>query len=64
MLAQELLMDRGSGKRVRLGEAEQAAEWTERAIEARERLVAMLPLTLPYSPVLRSPAAGPRWRIE
>jgi hypothetical protein len=39
-------------------EAEQAAEWTERAIEQSDQMVAMLLLSPPYLPVLRSSS---RW---
>jgi eukaryotic-like serine/threonine-protein kinase len=41
------------------GEVEGAAEWTERAIEARDQLVAMLLLTPPYSPILRRSSRWP-----
>jgi len=41
------------------GEAEQAAEWTEKAIEARDQLVAMLLLTPPYLPILRRSSRWP-----
>lgn len=39
-------------------ENEQAAEWTERALEQRDQLVPMILLTPPWSPMLR---ASSRW---
>jgi serine/threonine-protein kinase len=42
------------------GETEQAAEWTERAIEARDQLVAMILLSPPYGPILRRSSLWPR----
>jgi hypothetical protein len=40
------------------GEPDKAAEWTERALEQKSEMVAMLLLTPPWSPLLRSSS---RW---
>jgi eukaryotic-like serine/threonine-protein kinase len=42
------------------GEVEEAAEWTERALEQRHPLVPMLLLTPPWEPLLRSSARWPK----
>ena len=42
------------------GEVEKAAEWTEKSIEQRHNMVAMLLLTPPWKPLLRSSARWPK----
>ncbi len=42
------------------GEVEKAAEWTEKALEQRHPMVAMLLLTPPWKPLLRSSARWPK----
>jgi tetratricopeptide (TPR) repeat protein len=42
------------------GEVEKAAEWTERALEQKGEMVAMLLLTPPWKPLLRSSARWPK----
>jgi TolB-like protein/Tfp pilus assembly protein PilF/predicted Ser/Thr protein kinase len=41
------------------GEVEKAAEWTEKAVEQRHNMVAMLLLTPPWKPLLRTSARWP-----
>ncbi len=42
------------------GEVDKAAEWTERALEQKNVMVAMLLLTPPWKPLLRSSARWPK----
>ena len=42
------------------GEVEKAAEWTEWALEQKSEMVAMLLLTPPWKPLLRSSAQWPK----